>query len=69
MCRLLSEGRVRAIGVNDAGCEHLDALARESDIVQAVNQIEIHPGWMQPDTLSRCPFLRELPVITVIFSS
>lgn len=54
MCRLLSEGRVRAIGVSNFGREHLDALARESDIVPAVNQIEFHPGWMQLDTLSRC---------------
>ena len=54
MCRLLDEGRVRAIGVSNFGPEHLDALADESDVIPAVNQIEFHPGWMQPQTLLRC---------------
>jgi 2,5-diketo-D-gluconate reductase A len=45
--RLLAEGRVRAIGVSNFEPEHLEALARNSDVVPAVNQIELHPALQQ----------------------
>jgi 2,5-diketo-D-gluconate reductase A len=37
------EGRARSIGVSNFQVEHLKRLADESDVVPAVNQIELHP--------------------------
>jgi 2,5-diketo-D-gluconate reductase A len=45
--RLYSDGRVRAIGVSNFLLEHLDRLADETDVVPAVNQIELHPTFQQ----------------------
>lgn len=52
--RLLNEGRVRSIGVSNFMPEHLDALAQEARVKPMVNQIEFHPGWMQPEVLEWC---------------
>lgn len=46
--RLLSEGRVRSIGVSNFMPDHLDALLSQTEIVPAVNQIEVHPYFAQP---------------------
>ncbi|MFB4296726.1 aldo/keto reductase [Actinomadura sp. NTSP31] len=46
---LLSDGRVRAIGVSNFMPEHLDALMKEAGVVPAVNQVEVHPYFTQPD--------------------
>jgi diketogulonate reductase-like aldo/keto reductase len=45
--RLLSEGRVRAIGVSNFMVEHLTALLDTAAVVPAVNQIEVHPYFQQ----------------------
>lgn len=45
--RLLAEGRTRAIGVCNFSTQHLDALAIQSDVVPAVNQVELHPYFTQ----------------------
>jgi 2,5-diketo-D-gluconate reductase A len=37
------DGRARSIGVSNFQVEHLERLASESDVVPAVNQIELHP--------------------------
>ena len=37
------DGRARSIGVSNFQPPHLDRLAKESDTVPAVNQIEVHP--------------------------
>jgi 2,5-diketo-D-gluconate reductase A len=37
------EGRTRSIGVSNFQVEHLERLAAETDVVPAVNQIELHP--------------------------
>jgi 2,5-diketo-D-gluconate reductase A len=37
------DGRARSIGVSNFTVEHLDRLLAESDVVPAVNQIELHP--------------------------
>jgi 2,5-diketo-D-gluconate reductase A len=42
-------GRVRAIGVSNFQAHHLDRLARATGTVPAVNQIEIHPYFVQDD--------------------
>lgn len=44
---LLADGRVRAIGVSNFMAEHLDALREYTEIVPAVNQIEVHPYFTQ----------------------
>ncbi|GAB3285378.1 aldo/keto reductase [Sinomonas notoginsengisoli] len=44
--RLLSEGRVRAIGVSNFQPEHLLRLTDEIGVAPMVNQIELHP-WLQ----------------------
>jgi len=44
--RLLSDGRVRAIGVSNFGIGHLRRLLDAADVVPAVNQVELHP-WQQ----------------------
>ncbi|MEA2724161.1 MAG: hypothetical protein QOH59_1932 [Gemmatimonadales bacterium] len=46
---LLSDGRVRAIGVSNFMPHHLKQLLEETDIIPAVNQIELHPYFTQPD--------------------
>lgn len=38
-----SEGRARSIGVSNFEIHHLQELARETQTVPAVNQIEVHP--------------------------
>ncbi|MGH8963694.1 MAG: aldo/keto reductase [Jatrophihabitantaceae bacterium] len=46
--RLLDDGAVRAIGVSNFHQNHLQRLADASEIVPAVNQIELHPYLTQP---------------------
>ena len=45
--RLLADGRVRAIGVSNFTEEHLQALLDTTEIIPAVNQIELHPFFAQ----------------------
>lgn len=47
--RLLAEGRVRAIGVCNFTPAHLNALIERTEIVPVVNQIELHPFFVQQD--------------------
>ena len=49
---LLADGRVRAIGVSNFMRPHLDRLLAETSVVPAVNQIEVHPYFRQPDVLA-----------------
>ncbi|ANI92669.1 aldo/keto reductase [Dietzia timorensis] len=44
---LLAEGRVRAIGISNFMPHHLDRLLAETEIVPAVNQVEVHPYFRQ----------------------
>ncbi|WP_416418897.1 aldo/keto reductase [Paenarthrobacter aromaticivorans] len=46
---LLADGRVRAIGVSNFMPHHLKELLAATDVVPAVNQIELHPYFTQPD--------------------
>ncbi|MFE7571550.1 aldo/keto reductase [Streptomyces sp. NPDC057539] len=45
--KLLADGKVRAIGVSNFVPEHLDRLLKETSVVPAVNQIEVHPYFQQ----------------------
>ncbi|NKX54046.1 aldo/keto reductase [Arthrobacter mobilis] len=44
--RLYHEGRVRAIGVSNFTIHHLEQLLEATEVVPAVNQVELHP-WLQ----------------------
>jgi len=46
---LLSDGKVRAIGVSNFMVEHLTTLLERTTVIPAVNQIEIHPYFQQKD--------------------
>ena len=45
--QLLSDGKVRAIGVSNFMVDHLTALLDKATVVPAVNQIEVHPYFQQ----------------------
>ncbi|MFJ3304048.1 aldo/keto reductase [Streptomyces sp. NPDC086549] len=45
--KLLSDGRVRAIGVSNFLPEHLERLISQTSVIPAVNQIELHPHLQQ----------------------
>jgi diketogulonate reductase-like aldo/keto reductase len=46
--RMLADGRARAIGVSNFSPQHLRRLLDRSDVVPAVNQVELHPYFTQP---------------------
>ena len=46
---LLEQGKVRAIGVSNFMVEHLEDLLGTAHVVPAVNQIEVHPYFQQPE--------------------
>src|SRR5207249_1848906 len=46
---LQKEGRAKSIGVSNFLAEHLDRLVRETGVVPAVNQIELHPRHQRAD--------------------
>lgn len=52
--RIQAAGLSRSIGVSNFLVEHLEALARESDVVPAVNQIELHPAYQQREITEWC---------------
>ncbi|MFI5959830.1 aldo/keto reductase [Cryptosporangium sp. NPDC051539] len=49
MEKVLAEGRARAIGVSNFHQAHLEKLLAETEVVPAVNQIELHPGFDQAE--------------------
>jgi diketogulonate reductase-like aldo/keto reductase len=46
---LLADGKVRAIGVSNFMVDHLEDLLARAQVVPAVNQIETHPYFVQPE--------------------
>src|SRR6201991_5126355 len=46
---LLADGKVRAIGVSNFMVDHLTELLARAQVVPAVNQIELHPYFAQPE--------------------
>ncbi|AEG42947.1 aldo/keto reductase [Isoptericola variabilis] len=63
--KLLEEGVVKAIGVSNFLPEHLDRLVSETDVVPAVNQVEVHPTFQQADVQAKC---RELGIVVEAYS-
>jgi len=47
--KVVADGRARAIGVSNFTVAHLERLAAETGTVPAVNQIELHPAFPQPE--------------------
>jgi 2,5-diketo-D-gluconate reductase A len=43
------DGRARSIGVSNFQVDHLERLAAEADVVPAVNQIELHPYFLNEE--------------------
>lgn len=47
--KLLKEGSVRAIGICNSSPEHLKYLIAQTEVLPAVNQVELHPFFSQPE--------------------
>ncbi|SMH46404.1 2,5-diketo-D-gluconate reductase A [Rathayibacter oskolensis] len=47
--RIKQEGRARSIGVSNFAVEHLERLLGETDVVPAINQVELHPRLPQDE--------------------
>ena len=62
---IYAAGRVRAIGVSNFQPAHLERLFDETEIVPAINQIELHP-WLQQSELRA--FHREHGIVTEAWS-
>jgi diketogulonate reductase-like aldo/keto reductase len=45
--KLLADGHVRAIGVSNFNPDHLEHLIAQTNVVPAVNQVELHPLFIQ----------------------
>lgn len=54
MEKLLSTGKVRAIGVSNFNVRRLEELLSQVSVVPAANQIEAHPYLQQPELLRFC---------------
>lgn len=63
--RIYIDERVRAIGVSNFLPEHLDRLAKEGEVVPAVNQIELHPTYQQRELTELC---RERSIAVTAYS-
>lgn len=50
LVRLREEGMARSIGVSNFKVPHLERLLADSEVVPAVNQIELHPYFQQHDS-------------------
>ena len=47
--QLYRDGRVRAVGVSNFNADHLHRLVDETDLVPAINQVELHPYLQQAE--------------------
>lgn len=54
MEELQAEGKIKSIGVSNFWQEHLEALFQTANVMPAVNQIEFHPGYWQPELTEFC---------------
>jgi len=52
--KLYADKRIRAIGVSNFQPDHLQGLLADSQVVPAVNQIELHPYLQQGETVAAC---------------
>jgi len=54
LVEIAGEGKCRSIGVSNFTIDHLEELARASDVVPAVNQVELHPFLFQRELIDYC---------------
>ncbi|MCI4360069.1 MAG: aldo/keto reductase [Thermoplasmata archaeon] len=54
LAEIAQEARCRSIGVSNFTIGHLEELARASDVVPAVNQVELHPFHFQRELIEYC---------------
>ena len=54
MEELQAEGKIKSIGVSNFFQEHFEALFQTANVKPAVNQIEFHPGYWQPELTAFC---------------
>jgi len=47
--KLLADKRVRAIGVSNFSAKHIADLMQTATVIPAVNQVEVHPFFAQPE--------------------
>ena len=47
--KLLADGKVRAIGVSNFSSAHLNTLIDRADVTPAVNQVQVHPYFIQQE--------------------
>jgi 2,5-diketo-D-gluconate reductase A len=62
---IYESGKVKAIGVSNFTIQHFYDLAEVSDIVPAVNQIEQHPFYVQPNL---CAFMKKHGIVSQSYS-
>lgn len=65
MVKLLETGKVRALGVSNFGVSLLESLLAKSDVIPAVNQVELHP--LLPKTALR-KFAAEKGIVITAYS-
>jgi len=54
MEELQADGKIKSIGVSNFWQEHLEALFQTTNVIPAINQIEFHPGYWQPQLTEYC---------------
>ncbi len=54
MEELKEQGLIKSIGVSNFWPEHLEALFQTANSIPAINQIEFHPGYWQPEVTTYC---------------
>ncbi|MCC8035279.1 MAG: aldo/keto reductase [Rikenellaceae bacterium] len=54
MTELYRQGRIRSIGVSNFKPHHIESLMEVAEVLPMVNQIELHPGLLQEDTVGYC---------------
>ncbi len=52
--RIQTQGLARAIGVSNYTVRHLEELREHSDVVPAIDQVEMHPFVYDPELLAYC---------------
>ena len=54
MIDLKQKGVVRSIGVSNFKQHHIEELVKDSGVIPALNQVELHPLFQQPDLQEYC---------------
>ncbi|ALJ06527.1 oxidoreductase [Pseudalgibacter alginicilyticus] len=54
MEELQADGKIKSIGLSNFWQEHLEALFLTANVAPAINQIEFHPGYWQPELTEFC---------------